>query len=158
MATYQGHLPSINKCSNTGVRKQQSSPALFKLSAATYSWCCEINLVGFGFFNLILIFYYSWFTMFCQILLYSKVTQLYIYAFFFHNIFYHVVLQAIEYSSLCNTAGPHCLSILNETRTPCAIYLDSTYKWYHTVFVFFWLYLVWESLVYYLFPIMEWNS
>ena len=32
-------------------------------------------------------FYYSWFTMFCQLLLYSKVTQLHVYvcvyAFFF---------------------------------------------------------------------------
>ena len=36
-----------------------------------------------------------------------------IYNYFFHMIFHHVLSKAIRYSSLCYTAGPHCLSILN---------------------------------------------
>ena len=52
--------------------------------------------------------------MLCQFLLYSKVTQSYIYMYSFsHIIFHHVLSQEIEYNSLCCTAGPHCLSILN---------------------------------------------
>ena len=35
-------------------------------------------------------FYYDWFTVFCQFLLYSKVTQSYIYIFFSHIILHHV--------------------------------------------------------------------
>ena len=34
---------------------------------------------------------------------------------FFHTTFHHVVSQEIGYSSLCYTAGPHCLPILNDT-------------------------------------------
>ena len=52
--------------------------------------------------------------MLCQFLLYSKVTQSYIDIHSFsHNIFYHVLAQVTGYRSLCCTAGPHCLSILN---------------------------------------------
>ena len=50
----------------------------------------------------------------CQFLVYSKVTQSYIYIhYFLHIIFYHVLSQETGYSSLCCTVGPHCLSILN---------------------------------------------
>ena len=70
-------------------------------------------------------FYYGWFPVFCQFLLYSRVTQLYIYIHSFsHIMFCHVLSQAIAYSSLCCTAGPHCLAILNvivciyEPQTP----------------------------------------
>ena len=48
-----------------------------------------------------------------QFLLYSKVTQFYIYIFSF--IFFSIMVcqsQDIEYSSLCYTVGPCCLSIL----------------------------------------------
>ena len=56
----------------------------------------------------------SWFSMLCQFLLYSKVTQSYIYIHSFpHIIFHHVLSQEIGYSFLCCTLGPHCLSILN---------------------------------------------
>ena len=51
--------------------------------------------------------------MFYQFMLYSKVTQSYIYTHFSHIILYHVLSHVIGYSSLCYTAGPHCLSILN---------------------------------------------
>ena len=48
----------------------------------------------FSFFN------YSWFTMFCQFLLCSKVTQLYIYIHYFSHIINHrVPSQVIGYSS-----------------------------------------------------------
>ena len=57
------------------------------------------------------LFYYSWFTMSCQFLLYSKVTQLYIYIHAFCHIILHVPSQVIRNSSLCYTAGSHCLSI-----------------------------------------------
>ena len=52
-------------------------------------------------------FYYGWFAVFCQFLLYSKVTQPYIYIHSIsHVIFHHVPLQVIGYSSLRYTAGP----------------------------------------------------
>ena len=35
-----------------------------------------------------------------------------IYIFFFHILFHYGLLQAIEYSSLCYTVGPCCLSVL----------------------------------------------
>ena len=124
--------------------------------------------------------------MLLQFLLYSKVTQSYIYIHSFcHTVFHYVLSQEIGYSSLCYTVGPHCLSIskcnslhlltLNSQSIPlpppaplattclfsmsmslllfckwvhlCPI-LDSTYKWYHMVFIFlFLLHLVGESLV-----------
>ena len=56
----------------------------------------------------------SWFTMLCQSLLYNRVTQLYTYiyssSFFIH--LHYGLSQEIGYSSLCNTVGPRCLSIL----------------------------------------------
>ena len=60
-------------------------------------------------------FNYSRFAMFCQFLLYRKVTQLYIYihSFFFHFILHQVPSQMIRYSSLCYIAGSHYLSIPN---------------------------------------------
>ena len=63
--------------------------------------------------------------MFCQLLLYSKETQSYIYTSFSHIIFHLVLSHIIGYSSLCYRAGPHCLSILNGIvciylpQTPC---------------------------------------
>ena len=54
--------------------------------------------------------------MLCQFLLYSKMTQSYIYKHSFYHIlfiFHHVLSQETGYRSLCCTAGPHCLSILN---------------------------------------------
>ena len=46
-------------------------------------------------------------------MLYSKVIQLYIYIhILFHILFHYGLSQDIEYSSLCYTVGPCCLSIL----------------------------------------------
>ena len=59
-----------------------------------------------------------WLITFCQFLLYTKVTQLYIYIYSFSYMFLsHVPSQVIRYSSLCYRAGPHCLS------TPSAVFL-----------------------------------
>ena len=59
-------------------------------------------------------FYYSWFTTFCQFLLYSKVTQLHIYIHSLsHILFHHIPSQVTRHSSLCCTAGFHCLSTPN---------------------------------------------
>ena len=64
--------------------------------------------------NFLFLLKYSWFTMFCQFMLHSKVIQSYIYTHSFcHTVFYHVVSQEIRYSSLCYMVGCHCLSILN---------------------------------------------
>ena len=52
---------------------------------------------------------YSWFSM-CKFLVYSKVIQLYIYVHSFWYIFHYDLSQDIEYSSLCSTVGPCCLS------------------------------------------------
>ena len=53
--------------------------------------------------------------MLCQFLLYSVVTQSYIYiCSFSHTIFHHVQSQETGYSSLsCTVVRPHCLSILD---------------------------------------------
>ena len=57
---------------------------------------------------------YSWFTMLCQFLLYSKVTQSYICIHYFsHTIFHRLLSQETGYNSLCYIVGTHCLSILN---------------------------------------------
>ena len=62
----------------------------------------------------ILLLEYSLFTVLCQFLLYSTVTQSYIYTrSFSYIIFYHVLSQETGYSFLCCTVGPPCLSILN---------------------------------------------
>ena len=51
----------------------------------------------------------------CQSLLYSKVTWFYTYicSFFFNIVFHYDSSQDINCSSLCNTVGSCCLSILN---------------------------------------------
>ena len=50
---------------------------------------------------------------------YNKVTQLYVCVYvcmyiyiLFQILFHYSLLQDIEYSSLCYTVGPYCLSIL----------------------------------------------
>ena len=64
--------------------------------------CTHYHNFDFIFLN----FYYSWFTMFCHFLLYSKVTQLYIHGHSFsHIILCHVPSQVIW-------------------RSPCAIQQD----------------------------------
>ena len=53
--------------------------------------------------------------MLYQFLLYSKVTQAYIYMHSFsHIVLHHDLLQEIRYGPLCYTVEPHCLSILND--------------------------------------------
>ena len=50
---------------------------------------------------------YSWFTILCQLLPYSKVSQLHNIYILFKNILFHVGLsQDIEYGSLGRTVGP----------------------------------------------------
>ena len=75
---------------------------------------------------------YSSITMLCELMLYSKVTQL-------HILFHYVWSQYIDQSSLCCTAGP-CLSVLYIpvcicwprilNIVPCAIQLDLVYPFY----------------------------
>ena len=56
---------------------------------------------------------YSWITMLCESLLYSKVTHLFTYIYILFLILFHYGLsQDIENSSLHYTVGPCCLSIL----------------------------------------------
>ena len=53
--------------------------------------------------------------MLCSFLLYYKVIHIYIYVYIyilFHILFHYGLSQDIEYSSLCYTIGPCCLSIL----------------------------------------------
>ena len=71
----------------------------------------------FFFFLLFFELKYSKFTTLCQFLLYSTVTQSYLYIHSFsHIIFYHGLSQEIGYSSLGYTRGPHCLYILKVTE------------------------------------------
>ena len=52
--------------------------------------------------------------MLYHFLLYSKVTQLYIYIqSLSYIIFHHGLSRETGYGPLCYTAGPHCLSILD---------------------------------------------
>ena len=68
-----------------------------------------VNYLTKGNYFFFFFFYYSWFTVFYQFLVYSKVTQLYIYTHSFsHIILYHVPSHVI--SSLCYIAGFHSLS------------------------------------------------
>ena len=56
---------------------------------------------------------YSWFSMLCYFLVYSKVIQpIYRLSFFFQILLHYNLLQGIEYSSLCYMVGPCCLSTL----------------------------------------------
>ena len=76
---------------------------------------------------------YSWFTMLCQFLLYSKVTQLYTHTHicthsFSHIIFHHVLSQEIGYSSLCCTVGPCSSSILPVHPSPASHPPSSLFK------------------------------
>ena len=58
--------------------------------------------------------------MLYQFQLYSKVTQSYVHAHSFSQIIcHHGLSQETGYHSLCGTAGPHCLPILN---IPVCIY------------------------------------
>ena len=84
----------------------------------------------------LLYFYYSYFIVWYQFLLYSKMPQSFIHAYIYicihtHThilflIFHHVLSQEIGYSSLCYTLGPCCLSILSvivciyQPQTPCS--------------------------------------
>ena len=54
--------------------------------------------------------------------MYSKVIQLYIYVYILFQILFHYrLLQDFEYSSLCYTVGPCCLSIL--CIVVCTVYV-----------------------------------
>ena len=70
-----------------------------------YSFIClYVTILSFLCLYDFYFFHYSWFTVFCQFLLYSKVTQLYIYIYSFSHItFYHVPSQMTRHSSLCCT-------------------------------------------------------
>ena len=64
------------------------------------------------FLNLFLL-EYNCFTMMCQLLLYSKVNQVYVYLYpLFFGFFPFRLLQSIEQNSLCYTVGSHQLSVL----------------------------------------------
>ena len=67
---------------------------------------CQSHTV-FCFFNWSMLIYNV-----LLITLYSKVIQLYIYIYFLNILFHYGLSQDIEYSSLCYTVGPCCLSIL----------------------------------------------
>ena len=55
----------------------------------------------------------DWFTVLCQSLLYSKVTPLYMRIHYFHIHFHYSLSRSMEYSSLCYTKAPCCLSVQN---------------------------------------------
>ena len=105
---------------------------------------------------------------FCGTANWFRYTHIYILS---HILFFYGLSQDTEYSSLCYTLGPCCLSITNKIAlhlpnpklpvssptlgnlrsvlcvhespalqiVPLYHILDSTYKWYHVLFVFSWL-------------------
>ena len=56
---------------------------------------------------------YSWFTILGQSLLQQSDSLIHMCTFFFYVLFHYGWSQNIQYSSLCYTGGPCCLSILN---------------------------------------------
>ena len=107
MPIFQNILPFYTPSGDVG--KLQLIHILPILSHFSYS--DEYVVLSHGEFFLLK---YSWFTMLCQSLLYSTVTQFYTYIHSFFNILFHYGLsQEIGYSSLCCTVRPCCLSILN---------------------------------------------
>ena len=89
------------------------------VSIQSYECLKEKNYAVLNFLMHILKSVYSWFIMLCQFLLYSKVTQPYIYTcvytyiyvcvYTFFLILSSVPSQEIGYSYLCCTVGSHCL-------------------------------------------------
>ena len=72
--------------------------------------------------------------MFYQFLLYSNVTQLHKYIHSFsYIILHHVLSQVIRYSSLCYTAGSHCLSANHQlncrSRSRGPVQASSVHSW-----------------------------
>ena len=73
----------------------------------------ELVPIHFLFLFKLILLKYTWFTVLWSFLLYRKVVQLYIHIYIlFHVLFHYGLSQDIEYSSLCHTVGPCCLSIL----------------------------------------------
>ena len=69
-----------------------------------------------------LFFYCRWFTMFCQFLLYIKVTQFYIYVYIpfltlSSIMFHHKWLGIVPYA-ITEGSGSHCLSTPNASTDP----------------------------------------
>ena len=117
-------------------RKQSIShwlPVLFRRSILA-AFKCRLKffwkaVVGFLLFFKCFVFSsillkYSWFTMWCLFLLYSKAIVMHIYT---HTRFHSGLSPNVGCSSLCDTAGPRCSSILCVTictcqsRTPSAL-------------------------------------
>ena len=105
------------------------------------NWCWYLVIFSCFLFHFLFIkiFNYSWFTMFCQFLLYNKGTQLYIYIdihiyiythSFSHIILHYVPSQVTRYSSLYYTAGHHCLPTPNAI---VCIYQPQTLYSFHSL-------------------------
>ena len=83
------------------------------------SWFSFFLFFFLKFLNDFYFFHYSWFTVFCQFLLYSKVTQSHTYiCYFSHIILHHTPYEMTRYSSLCYTAWYHCLYTPNASINP----------------------------------------
>ena len=91
-----------------------------------FAFCCKAKWLSYTYIHILFTFFlfyffllkYSWFT--CWFLLYSQVVQLYIlHSYNLCILFYILLSQDIEYTSLCYTVGPFCLSgpVLCENRT-----------------------------------------
>ena len=85
------------------------------------------SVIFLNFLNDFYFFYHGWFTVFCQFLLYSKVTQSYIYIFFFSHYPTSYSITGDQMNSLCHTAG-------KKFNFRYLMSMES-----YTVFVFLWL-------------------
>ena len=97
-----------------------------------------------SFFLFKFFFYYSWFTMCCQFLLYSKVTQLYIYIYSFSHIIYLVFFRLYNSRTDSNYSTVHfalllpyiylsffLLSLLSLSFLFSLFNLCSPFNWWH---------------------------
>ena len=77
-------------------------------------WICFLYFIFFSFFFFLNLFYWSMVDLQCCLSFqctakWFSYTSIYI---LFHILFHYGLLQDMEYSSLCYTVGPDCLSIL----------------------------------------------
>ena len=113
---------------------------ILRKPAAQREKCYDTSFEGI-FCNDFYFFHYSWFTVFWQVSPAQQndpVTDIYI--LFPHIVLHHVPSQVTGYSSLCCTAGPHCLSTpiaivcLSSPQTPSpseGIFFKKDLPWIH---------------------------
>ena len=104
-ACERAKAPVIHKhlsCRKDRCLPYESIPWITKGSTITHTMLLCVSmfflLILLHLFKKLILFKYSWFTVFCSFLLYSKVLQLYMFLYIiFHILFHYDLLQGLEY-------------------------------------------------------------